>query len=193
MLFDIIQEEITRLNGLVTELLRFARPMNVRREDVPIAEVFAAITAKLEARYTFDIHVDDDAEVRSVWADPALLRLALTNVVDNARQAMPEGGALLVVAARSRLGNQRAVRVEVADTGQGMDSRTARRALDPFFSTRPSGTGLGLAIAARIAEAHDGTLELRSRPGEGTTVTLVLPVRRAEKQRDSRISVAPRA
>jgi signal transduction histidine kinase len=106
---------------------------------------------------------------------------------------MPEGGAVVVIASKARLGNQGAVRIEISDTGQGMDSRTLRRALDPFFSTRPSGTGLGLPIAGRILEAHGGKLEVRSRPNEGTTVTLLVPSKRAERHSEPRLAGLPRA
>lgn len=192
-LFEIISEEITRLNGLVTELVRFARPMNVRREDVSLAEVWRTVTGRLDEKYAIDLHMDDDPDVRTLWADPALLTLALTNMVDNACQAMPEGGSIVGMATRARLDDQPAVWVELKDTGPGMDPTTARRALDPFFSTRPRGTGLGLPIALRIAEAHGGTLDLRTSPGEGTTVGILFPMKRGEKMSDPRLSEKPRA
>jgi signal transduction histidine kinase len=65
--------------------------------------------------------------------------------------------------------------VDIIDTGEGMDTQVRSRALDPFFTTRPSGTGLGLAIVDRIVDAHGGRLAIDSRTGEGTTVTVFLP------------------
>jgi signal transduction histidine kinase len=181
-LFGIIEEEITRLNNLVAELLRYARPMNVRREEIPLGDVLRAIGEGLDPKHTLDLHVDPSPEVQTVWADAALLRLALQNLVENACQSMATGGAVVITAIPNPAPDQPGVCIQVSDTGVGMDSRTLRRAMDPFFSTRPSGTGLGLPIAARILEAHGGRIEVHSRPGEGTTVTLYLPARRAEQR-----------
>ena len=90
----------------------------------------------------------------TIWADATLLRLALTNLVDNATQSMPNGGVVVISVAKDASDGREAIRIDVSDRGQGMDSHTLHRALDPFFSTRPSGTGLGLPIAGRILEAH---------------------------------------
>lgn len=176
-LFGIIEEEITRLNNLVTELLRYARPMNVRREDTPMVEVFRGLGDGLDPKYTLEIPALGP-ELQTIWADATLLRLALANLVDNARQAMPDGGVIAITVSKDASDGRDALRIDVRDTGHGMDSHTLRRALDPFFSTRPSGTGLGLPITGRIAEAHGGRLEVHSRLGEGTTVSLFIPVRR---------------
>jgi signal transduction histidine kinase len=184
-LFVIIEEETTRLNNLVTELLRFARPMNVRREDVPLAEIYKVLARNLDDKYALRANVGD-AEADTVWADAGLFRLALQNIVDNACQSMPEGGTISVQAFVDSSAEQRGVRIGVSDNGPGMDAHTLSRAMDPFFSTRPSGTGLGLPIAERICEAHGGSIDVRSEPGAGTTVTLFMPNKRAD-QRDSRL------
>ena len=111
----------------------------------------------------------------SVRADPSLLWIVLDKVISNAIQAMPEGGTTRVILAPSSVGGDNAVCIEVQDSGHGMDDKVISRAMDPFFTTRPSGTGLGLSIVQRIMEAHGGSVQLRSRPGEGTTVTLLIP------------------
>ncbi|HVU04755.1 MAG TPA: ATP-binding protein [Polyangiaceae bacterium] len=183
-LIAIVEEEITRLNGLVTELLRFARPMNVRREDLHLFEVVRAMKERLGDRYFLDTNVPEGSGAGTVWADASLFRLAMQNIVDNAKQAMPEGGPIVVAARRDNVGGQEGVVVEVHDEGHGMDSQTLRRAMDPFFSTRPSGTGLGLPIVGRIAEAHGGRVDVKSRVGEGTTVSLFIPDRRPDQRRE---------
>ena len=175
-LFGIIEEEITRLNKIVTELLRYARPMNVRREDVVLMDVVKQLREAAGEKYPIgNPQIAAEPDVETVWADPNLLRLALQNLVENARQSMPEGGAVVLSAAREKAVGVLGVRIDVTDVGQGMDSRTLHRAMDPFFSTRPSGTGLGLPIAGRIVEAHGGKLDVHSRVGEGTTVTVFIP------------------
>jgi signal transduction histidine kinase len=189
-LFEIIEEEITRLNNLVSELLRYARPVNVRREDISLTEFVRSVGDALGDRYPIVLHVASLPEVETVWADASLLRLALTNVLDNARLAMPGGGTISIEARREEIAGASGVLIQVTDTGGGMDSKTLRRAMDPFFSTRPSGTGLGLPIAGRIVEAHGGRVEVTSVAGEGTTVSLFIPARKPD-QRSSEPRLSP--
>jgi signal transduction histidine kinase len=114
-----------------------------------------------------------DAEsAATVMGHPAILRQALTNLVVNAVDALPEGGSVRLT---SELRGD-TVAIAVADTGVGMTEEVRRRALEPFYSTKGDrGTGLGLAQVVAIAEKHGGRVELRSSPGQGTTVTLELP------------------
>lgn len=179
-LFEIIEEEIKRLNGLVTELLRFARPVNVERSDVALAELFKSFASALAERWSLQVNIPEDVDVSTVYADPALLRLAVDNLVENCRQAMPEGGTITVNVSPDSIGAAQTIRIEIHDTGQGMDEKTLERAADPFFTTRPEGTGLGLPIVQRIVEAHNGRLEISSTMGKGTTVGIILPAKRRD-------------
>jgi signal transduction histidine kinase len=166
----------------VSELLRYARPVNVRRADLSVAELVRGFSETLGDSYPIALHVAAEPEVETVWADLALLRLALTNVLDNARLAMPEGGTISIEARKEHQAGNSGVLIQITDTGGGMEPSTLRRAMDPFFSTRPSGTGLGLPIAGRIVEAHGGKVEVTSVHGEGTTVSLFIPSRRADQR-----------
>ncbi|HEX7669690.1 MAG TPA: ATP-binding protein, partial [Polyangiaceae bacterium] len=161
---------------------RFARPMNVRREDVSLLDVLKAIAEHLGESHDIDARIPEEPGAGVVWADANLLRLAMQNIVDNAKQAMPKGGTIVVTVRKDHVNGQGGAIIEVADEGPGMDSQTLRRAMDPFFSTRPSGTGLGLPIVGRIAEAHGGRVEVKSRAGEGTTVMLFIPERRPDQR-----------
>jgi len=111
-----------------------------------------------------------------VWVDPNLFRLVFDNLISNARQAMRDGGTVNVRIRRDDGTSEPSVRIEIEDTGHGMPPDVRRRALDPFYTTRPSGTGLGLPIVQRIVEAHGGWLGIESAEGVGTTVTLHFPV-----------------
>jgi signal transduction histidine kinase len=102
------------------------------------------------------------------------------NLFTNAADAMPAGGRLAVRVRPDTLPPERpAIAVEVADTGVGIPPEHLARVTEPFFTTKPEGkgTGLGLAICRRIVHQHHGTLAIDSRPGEGTTVRVTLPVR----------------
>jgi signal transduction histidine kinase len=106
--------------------------------------------------------------------DRTLLGRALTNVIENALHAMPGRGVLTIrVLVDEKDGR---IRVSVADTGAGMDEEAQRRVFEPYFSTKATGTGLGLTIAKRNVELNNGTIEVASAPGAGTTVTISLPV-----------------
>jgi CheY-like chemotaxis protein len=116
--------------------------------------------------------------------DPNQLELALLNLAVNARDAMPRGGQLQIDVAHehvdtpSRLPAGRYIRVAVSDTGEGMDTETIRRAVEPFFTTKAKGhgTGLGLSMVHGLAAQSGGQFDLASSPGGGTTATLWLPV-----------------
>lgn len=191
-LFGIIEEEITRLNNLVAELLRYARPVDVHRETVALSEVLKAVAEQAHAPQRIEVHVPNDPDLETVWADANLLRLALSNVVQNALQASSADGLVTITASSDIVHGAPGVKIQIADQGHGMDEETRRRAGDPFFSTRPSGTGLGLPIASRIAEAHGGDIAVESSPGDGTTVTVRIPTKRAERLSEPRISAESR-
>jgi signal transduction histidine kinase len=120
--------------------------------------------------------IDGDPEIQTVWVDPNLFRLVFDNLVRNACQAMRGGGRVDIVVTRGKLASSPAVSIQIKDHGHGMEAEVRERALDPFFTTRPSGTGLGLPIVQRIVEAHGGELILESEEGAGTSVTLLLPL-----------------
>jgi signal transduction histidine kinase len=175
-LLAILDEETSRLNRLVTDLLRYARPVNVQRSHLPLPDLLEramSLASSNKKSVKSELHVE--AREGRIWGDANLLRQVFDNLIDNAMQAMGTDGALTV---RVRAANEAGVEglaVDIIDTGEGMDTQVRSRALDPFFTTRPSGTGLGLAIVDRIVDAHGGRLGIESRAGEGTTVTVFLP------------------
>jgi len=176
MLLDIVDEEAARLNRLVTDLLRFARPVTVRRSAVSLVELAHRAESLAREGQTVQVSIADDPEVKTVWVDPGLFRLVFDNLVENACQSMPGGGTVSIEITRAALDERAFVRVDIKDVGQGMEPEVLERATDPFFTTRPSGTGLGLPIVQRIIEAHGGEIEIDSEPGAGTCVSLLIPM-----------------
>jgi signal transduction histidine kinase len=120
-----------------------------------------------------EIDAETPADLPPVRVDRVLLSRALTNVVENALHAMPGRGTLRV---RGRIEVPDVIEVSVADTGVGMDAAALARIFEPYFSTQATGTGLGLTIARRNVELNGGTISVASTPGQGTTVTVRLPV-----------------
>lgn len=176
-LLGIVDEEAQRLNRLVTDLLRFARPVSVKRSPVSLLELAhrSRSSAMLDG-HRIVVTMDDDPDLQTVWVDPSLFRLVFDNLVENACQAMKGGGVVHIVVRRGALRDEPAVCIDIADSGKGMDPQVREKALNPFFTTRPSGTGLGLPIVHRIIEAHGGEIHIDSQEGQGTTVRLLLPL-----------------
>jgi signal transduction histidine kinase len=174
-LLGIVEEEVARLNGLVTDLLRFARPLSVERDDIDLRDLVARVVAFLGDEYRIETFLDTTAGADQAFADPALLQLALENLIQNACQAMPEGGTIRVSSEASTLAGATCLRLEVADDGIGMAADVVQRAFDPFFTTRPRGNGLGLPIVQRITHAHNGEITIDSKPGAGTRIALLIP------------------
>ncbi len=160
------------LNGVVEDLLVFARPRELRTEPVDLAALIRQ-TIELIRRdpivSAIDVTIDGSAGL--VQADAVQLQLVLHNVLMNAVQAMSGRGSVHITFSRT---NGRC-QASIADAGPGMPPDVLAHAFEPFFTTKSRGTGLGLPLARRIVEAHGGEITLGTPPGGGTTVTLVLP------------------
>jgi len=172
-LFAILTEETTRLNRIVGDLLHYARPLSVADQSVDVAEIVERAVSHVRESPSVEVELIVQAKPPRVRGDAVLVRQAIDNVLNNAVQAMGAGGSLQVNvrAATGAAG----VDVTIRDTGEGMDTVVRKRALDPFFTTRPTGTGLGLAIVSRVVDAHHGRLTIRSERGAGTEVCIFFP------------------
>ena len=161
---DFICREIDRLNGLITALLSFSRPAELRRHTVSIDAVIerALALASDELRQRrIALECKASADVPPLRADPDLVSQLIYDLLCNASEALGEGGRIAVRTARTDAG----VCVEVADSGAGVAPELASQLFEPFFTTKATGTGLGLPMAERIAQAHGGTLAFV--PGRG--------------------------
>jgi len=174
-LLGILDEESSRLNRLVGDLLRYAKPVRCERQLVAPREIVDRALALAQNQPGLDVSLVELTTPEKIYADPMLLRQVFENIVTNAMQAMPEGGSLKATLATHLEGGVPGVEIRIADTGEGMDTQVRDRAFDPFFTTRAAGTGLGLAIVARIVDAHGGRLRIYSEFGAGTEVAIFLP------------------
>jgi PAS domain S-box-containing protein len=171
-----IVQAAERGGKMVQSLLSFARqkPAELRELDLNnlLQEGIQLLERTTLSRLTLDL--DLDPGLRPIWGDPSALAHAFLNLYVNAVDAMPEGGTLSF---RTRNLGAEGVEVRLEDTGCGMPGDVLMRALDPFFTTKApgKGTGLGLSLVYSTVTAHQGTLELRSSPGQGTEVRLVFP------------------
>jgi signal transduction histidine kinase len=149
--------------------------VKVARSEVSLTELLKQVLSGLDEKYRTRLSIPPQEELETVFVDAGLLKLVLEGLLDNACQAMPDGGLVTASVQGATLKGMPAVCVRVTDRGHGMDARTRDRATKPFFTTRPTGTGLGLAIVERIVQAHGGELGIASEPGQGTTVSVLIP------------------
>ncbi|MGC2199715.1 MAG: response regulator, partial [Stellaceae bacterium] len=173
--------------ALTQRMLAFARRQELNLEPVDIPALVRGMTELLERSIgpTITIETRFPLGLSRVTADPNQLEMALLNLMVNARDAMPNGGGIIVSArpasvARDQINDLEPgeyVCLSVVDAGEGMDEGTLARAMDPFFTTKEpgKGTGLGLPMVHGLAQQSGGRLFLKSRKGEGTTAELWLP------------------
>jgi nitrogen fixation/metabolism regulation signal transduction histidine kinase len=175
---DTVLGQVRLLRRIASDFANFAAEPTLRLDRIDIGALIEEVTGPyrlgLTDRFTLSTHVP--AGLPPVMADRTLLQRALTNLVENALQAMPGGGSLRVSATED---SERVV-ITVADTGVGMDEAALARAFEPFFSTKTGGSGLGLANARRNIELQGGTIAIASAPGQGTTVTISVPAARPD-------------
>jgi signal transduction histidine kinase len=175
----VLEDELKRLDQVVKGFRRFALLGEMRAEWFDLRALLDEVAdrgreATPERRLELKLDVDDLPE--RFWGDRTLLRQALTNLVTNAEQAMPGGGHITLGARRGEGG----VELSVTDEGVGIPEHLQARVFDLHFTTKDDGSGIGLAVVQQIVRLHGGRIRLRSTPGEGTQVTLQLPVRALE-------------
>ncbi len=171
----IIKEETARLNSIVTEFLKFARPLEPSVESVQINELIEStlVVFRKQAEYSkVEIRTRLDPRISTLQLDPNQIRQVLLNVVLNAAQAMKEGGQLTI---SSESGANGTLAIEISDTGPGVEDKDLERIFDPFFTTKPQGTGLGLSISHQLVANHGGTITARKNPDRGITVRIEIP------------------
>jgi nitrogen-specific signal transduction histidine kinase len=182
-------EAATRGAALTKRMLAFARRQDLKPESLALSDVVKGMVEMMSHSLgpSIRIAVDLSPDLPPVRIDRNQLELAVLNLGLNARDAMPNGGELLIKARTAdeahlteKLAPGSYVHLSVVDTGLGMDAETLKRASEPFFSTKPKGkgSGLGLSMVHGLTLQSGGAMHIASRPNEGTSVSLWLPVAR---------------
>ena len=186
-IIEAIFDESRRLSRTVNDFLDYARPRQPKMDEVDLCRILeqAAVFLEHECEERGITLTRACPEATLVRGDRDLLYRAVYNVLGNAMQAMPEGGAIAVdVAAcappEGAQGDWLALAVH--DSGPGFDEKNLDKVKDPFFSTKDTGTGLGLAIVTSIVESHGGSVTLQNHPEGGAVVVLTLPAVRAQAE-----------
>lgn len=187
-LIDMSTKAAMRGTGLVKQLLAFARQQRLDPERIDVAAFLAELEPLLHvsAGSGVAVHVSEDGSAGAILADAAQLQSALLNLVINARDAMPDGGAIKIAARAVRAPGDDALpeladgdyaAISVIDNGTGMSPDVLARVAEPFFTTKQlgKGTGLGVSMVHGFTHQSGGGLKIESEPGKGTAMTLFLP------------------
>jgi len=172
--FSEIRTALTRLDELVQDYLSLVRVSTIELNVQDMGAAVQAWAAELESRAAqqgVTIQLEGHATVGPLAFHPSTLRRAVLNVVQNAIEAMPQGGTLTLECARTA----REVHLRVRDSGIGMPAEQVLRIFEPLYTTKPGGTGLGLYIVREILVAHEGRVTVESVEGQGTTFTFTFP------------------
>lgn len=173
-----IVDETLRCRQIVKGLLDFARQSEPKRVAVSINELIDSVVSLVQNQAAFqNIKIQKElSQLPEMLLDGDQMKQVFMNIVLNAADAMPRGGELKIKSEMDKTGEY--VVVKFSDTGHGIDEEHLGKVFDPFFSTKEKGTGLGLSVSYGIVERHEGTIEVESQLGRGSTFTVKLPVSR---------------
>jgi PAS domain S-box-containing protein len=176
---SIITKEVKRLEAILKDILGFVKEVRLSKEHVNLNEIICSIcllqdSVAEEKKILIEMRL---GEIPTLLLDPERVKEALLNIISNSIQAVGEGGEILLTTS-VRNGY---VLTEIHDNGPGIAEKDMPFIFDPFFTTRATGTGLGLSITRRIIEEHKGRIEVKSKPGEGTTLKVYLPIGKEEQ------------
>ncbi len=182
-LADHIVSGVKNMDRIISSLLLFAKSPEPSRQQCNVNDLLRGILdspAELQCPDNIRIHCDYCPDDPVAQGDKALLQQVFLNFIRNALQAMPEGGDLTLRTEKKRAArhdsyHRHFITTTISDTGIGISSEDRKNIFNPFFSTKDKGTGLGLAIAHNIVKAHQGTIDVHSQEGRGTSFVVNLP------------------
>jgi signal transduction histidine kinase len=171
-----IKKEIQRVSGFAESFLQYGRPLELNLQKIAIGDLLEDVVSLVMAKAQKEQIVlkKEYGALPELFLDGEFIKTCLYNVILNAFQAMPGGGTLTI---RTKIIDKR-FHISVDDSGTGISEEKAARIFDPFFTTKGEGLGLGLALTKRIIEEHGGKVDVKSVPGKGSSITLVLPLER---------------
>ncbi len=171
---EIIVQQCEQAQSIVHRLLKFSKPSRGEIKEIDINDTIKSVINLVEPHFrgsAVRLATELMPSPSRVKADEKHMQEVFMNLLRNAAEAMPDGGTVTV---KTSLDGDN-VRIDFIDTGSGIAEEDLKRIFDPFFTTKENGTGLGLSVCYGILKSHGGDLKYKSRPGEGTTATVLLP------------------
>jgi len=171
---ETIKEEVRKANYMVLNFMNYGRPLKLRRTHVAYADIIERALTVLQEKLVeqkVTLRVETAPDLPPLYCDQELIRNCLFNFITNGAQAMPHGGVITLGASYA----EGVFHLTFLDQGSGIAAEDLEKIFQPYFTTKEVGIGLGLAITDRIIREHGGRIEVESRPGEGTLITVLLP------------------
>ena len=177
--FEVLKEEVNRLNRIVVDFLFAVRPMTLelREGDINklISQIVEFVSFEME-QSKINCRLELDENLPKILMDARYMKQVLLNLITNAKAAMPDGGCLTI--ATNHADNE--IKISISDTGMGISEENIAKIFEPYFTTKETGTGLGLTQVFKIIREHQGEISVDSTPGEGANFEIILPVPQKE-------------
>ena len=171
-------DQVRYMEEFLSDMLSFARPEKLQSDwnDVNqiVEEALSAVSHSIEEHSIVVFH-EMEPGLPKAWCDHFKILAVLRNVIDNAINALPDGGSLTISTRLQMQSPDPALWIEISDNGRGIEADILPDVMQPFFTTRTKGTGLGLAIVKGIIDRHGGNINITSKSGQGTQVSFTLP------------------
>jgi signal transduction histidine kinase len=180
-----VRSELARIRGLTTEIMDFAKPIDITpawHDGRQLLEQLEQVHGPTLETSQIDFVTDIGGIDEQIWCDMDRMQQVLVNLLTNAVEAIEDEGTISVDIENAEYGTT----IQISDTGEGMPPSLKYRVFDLFYTTKASGTGIGLPIVKKIIEAHGGSIDIASKPGDGTKFTVYLP--RPKRERSGRES-----
>ena len=169
---DIMDESVNRCTKIINDLLGFTRVTKPTRFSSDINKIINETLSRVEIAENVKLSINLQPNLPMIMIDANQIGQVLINIIDNASQAMEDGGHLKI----STRVSESFMEVEIGDSGCGISEKEARKIFDPLFTTKPRGTGIGLAVCQGIMEKHNGRINVKSQEGVGTKMLIKLPL-----------------
>jgi PAS domain S-box-containing protein len=170
-------EQLQYMNKIVNDLQDYARPIEPNLVETNLQELIQDTLSTMGPPQNVRVSIIKEDEFPLLNMDPVLMKRVFSNLITNALQAMPEGGRLTIRLSK----RDKSAVVSIQDTGVGIAPKNRHRIFQPLFTTKARGQGFGLPVCKRLVEAHDGSIHVKSRVGQGSTFTVEIPLKRRLK------------
>lgn len=174
--FEAIRNQINYMDKIVSDLQDYAQPLKPELAKTDAQKLIDETMSALKIPTDVSVSIQVQKRLPKARIDPVMLRRVLTNLANNALQAMPNGGKLTVKVSRKK--HPPAIIMRIKDTGCGIPKADRSKIFSPLFTTKSKGQGFGLAVCKRLVEAHGGTISFKSQLGKGSIFTIAIPLRK---------------
>ncbi len=173
---NMIASQVQRSNKIISDLLNFARDPLADKTNLKVPDLIDLVLAHFPPPENVTIETRTSQGLPEIYVDQQQIEQVIINILNNACQAMPQGGKISI----SSVEKKQDILISITDNGPGIDAKDKRKLFTPLFTTKARGIGLGLAVSKKFIEANGGRIDVQSKPGQGSTFTIVLPTARSE-------------